>query len=82
MWPWSTESFRVESGQTLLGAGVDGEHLQLVPPLDFRCVPGGLRLLVPAGTPIGLEAQHLGARGTVSGLFEVAFTSGADPVER
>lgn len=79
VWPWSTETFRVTSAQPLIGAGVDGEHVKLPTPLEFRCVPGGLRVLVPSGTPVGLEAQHLGTRSTIGGLFEVAFDLGSDP---
>ena len=75
VWPWTAETFRVESGQRSVGVGVDGEYVELEPPLEFRSHPRGLRVLVPAGTPVGFDAQHLGARGTVSGLFEVAFTA-------
>lgn len=79
VWPWATDHFRVESPQSELGIGIDGEYVCLEPPLDFAVVHRGLRVLVPAGTPVGLEAQHLGARGAVSGLLEVAFNIGGGP---
>jgi diacylglycerol kinase family enzyme len=77
VWPWTATSFVVESPQPELGVGIDGEHDRLAPPLDFAVVSRGLRVLVPAGTPVGLDAQHLGARGAVSGLLEVAFNLGS-----
>ena len=76
VWPWSAERFVVESPQDELGVGIDGEYDCLQPPLRFEVVPRGLRVLVPAGTPVGLDAQHLGAHGAVSGLLEVAFNLG------
>ncbi len=77
VWPWSTDRLRVDSDQMEIGAGVDGEHVRLTPPLVFEVVPRGLRVLVPEGAPVGLARQHLGARGTMNGLFEVAFNLGS-----
>ncbi len=76
VWPWSTPALRVDSHQTEIAAGVDGESVRLTPPLLFAAVPRGLRVLVPEGASVGLARQHLGARGTMSGLFEVAFNLG------
>lgn len=73
VWPWATPELVVGSGQASLGVGLDGEHTVLEPPLRFRSVPGGLRVLVPEGTPVGLDHQHVGSGRTLSGLLEVAF---------
>jgi diacylglycerol kinase family enzyme len=78
VWPWETEELTIGSGQQELGAGVDGEYVVLQPPLVFRVVRRGLRVLVPEGTPVGLARQHLGSNGTVTGLLEVAFNVAAD----
>ena len=76
VWPWRTPSLTIGSGQDELGAGVDGEHVRLVPPVELVSHPGALRVLVPEGTAVGLAAQHRGARGAVGGLLEVAFDVG------
>ena len=82
VWPWATPELVVGSGQSRLGAGVDGEHVVLEPPLEFRVVRRGLRVLVPEGTPVGFARQDLGASGSLSGLFEVAFDiAGAGPAD-
>lgn len=73
---WATDRFVVDSPRPEVAAGVDGEQVTLEPPLDIRVVPRGLRVLVPVGTGIGLDAQHLGAGGVVSGLLEVGFNLG------
>ncbi len=79
VWPWSTRELTIGSGQDRLGAGVDGEHVVLETPLEFRVVRRGLRVLVPEGTAVGLARQHLGSSGgTVTGLLEVAFNIAAD----
>ncbi|HEY6533831.1 MAG TPA: diacylglycerol kinase family protein [Acidimicrobiales bacterium] len=77
VWPWVTTELTIGSGQEKLPVGIDGEHVVLTPPLVFRVVPRGLRVLVPEGTAVGLANQHLGAQGTVSGLLEVAFNLGS-----
>jgi diacylglycerol kinase family enzyme len=78
VWPWAAPELTIGSGQEQLGAGVDGEHVVLEPPLEFRVVRRGMRVLVPEGTPVGLARQHLGSSaGTVTGLLEVAFNVAA-----
>jgi diacylglycerol kinase family enzyme len=73
LWVWSSPTFTVESGETALDAGLDGETVSLETPLDFRLVPAGLRVLVPSGTRVGLEEQSLRQqKGTVAGLLSVA----------
>jgi diacylglycerol kinase family enzyme len=37
----------VESRRRRLGISLDGEVLRMVPPLQYRCLPGALRVLVP-----------------------------------
>jgi diacylglycerol kinase family enzyme len=76
LWTWTTDSLRIDSGQPSLSVGIDGETVVMPTPLDFRCVPCGLRVLVPAGSRVGLEEQNLGVKGTYSALFEVAFGIG------
>lgn len=72
LWHWSAETFHVDSGQREIAAGLDGETVTFQSPLDFGMVPAGLRVLVPRGTRVGLDEQHLGTKGTVSGLLSVA----------
>jgi diacylglycerol kinase family enzyme len=73
LWAWSAPTFSVASEEGELSAGIDGETVRLATPLSFAAVPGGLRVLVPRGTRVGLREQHRSARGRYSGLFEVAF---------
>lgn len=47
---WTAPTFVVESGRPI-EAGVDGEALLLDPPLEFRCLPGALRVRVPTHAP-------------------------------
>jgi diacylglycerol kinase family enzyme len=48
---WCTLCFEIDSKDAKVLAGIDGEALQLEPPLQFESRPGGLRVLVPPGTP-------------------------------
>ena len=48
---WTTPSLRIDSNDARVLAGVDGEAMELPAPLDIRVVPGGLRVIVPIGTP-------------------------------
>lgn len=48
---WQAAEFVVRSGQPLVEVGVDGEALQLEPPLRFRSLPGALRVRVPLDAP-------------------------------
>lgn len=47
---WAAPAFVVESGQPV-EAGVDGEALLLDPPLEFRILPGALRVRIPRHAP-------------------------------
>ncbi|MGZ4692434.1 MAG: diacylglycerol/lipid kinase family protein [Acidimicrobiales bacterium] len=48
---WTATSIRVDSDDATVLAGIDGEALEMATPLDIRIVPGGLRVIVPVGTP-------------------------------
>ena len=78
-WSWSTPEFIVESGEAEIIAGIDGEKVALTPPLEFRIVADTARVLVPAGTRIGLEEQSAGS-WNYAGLLALAFNLNvADP---
>lgn len=47
---WTAPSFTVASGAPV-EAGVDGEALVLDPPLEFRMLPGALRVRLPTDAP-------------------------------
>ena len=72
LWVWSAPTLRVESAQAEQSAGLDGETVSLQTPLEFAVVAQALRVLVPSGTRVGLDQQHLGSKGTLSGLLSVA----------
>jgi diacylglycerol kinase family enzyme len=76
LWIWSAPSLHLDSGQSSLSIGIDGETVTVDTPLDFASVHCGLRLLVPAGSRVGLVEQHLGLKGTYQALLEVAFGIG------
>lgn len=46
---WETTGVVVDGPATGLPAGVDGEAVVLCPPVEFRSLAGGLRVLVPVG---------------------------------
>jgi diacylglycerol kinase family enzyme len=45
---WTTTTLRVDAQIPRLPAGIDGEAVELDTPLEFRILPGALRVLVPA----------------------------------
>jgi diacylglycerol kinase family enzyme len=70
---WTTAEFVVDSDQSLVEVGVDGEALRLEPPLRFRVVAGGLRVRVPANAP-GLAPAAVAPAGpgeAVAGVMRV-----------
>ena len=73
LWMWTAPEFVVGSRHDHLSAGVDGETVHLTTPIRFRIVPGGARLLVPAGSRVGLDEQRRASTSSYSGLLEVAF---------
>jgi diacylglycerol kinase family enzyme len=49
---WESQALRVDSHQASVPAGLDGEAVAFVPPLEFRVLPGALRVLVPPSLPV------------------------------
>ena len=47
---WNPETFTVESSGPV-EAGVDGEAMLLDPPLEFRSLPGAVRIRIPHHAP-------------------------------
>jgi diacylglycerol kinase family enzyme len=45
---WTATTLRVDARLPRLPAGIDGEAVELDAPLEFRILPGALRVLVPA----------------------------------
>jgi diacylglycerol kinase family enzyme len=67
---WTATQFDLDSAESLLDVGVDGEALRLPPPLRFRSLPGALRVRTPVGTAgRDMSTGHLGAGRTVAALF-------------
>ncbi|MBK1787054.1 diacylglycerol/lipid kinase family protein [Prauserella cavernicola] len=56
---WTVPEFAVESGRPLVEVGIDGEAVQLAPPLTFRSLPGALRVRLPRTTPSVAPASEL-----------------------
>jgi diacylglycerol kinase family enzyme len=44
---WETSSLHVDSAEDVLPVAIDGESIELAPPLEFRLRRGALRVLVP-----------------------------------
>jgi diacylglycerol kinase family enzyme len=68
---WTATSVRVDSPVQRVRAGVDGEAVELPAPLDFRSLPGALRVRVPWPSAVPADARLL-SRATVSRLWTVA----------
>jgi diacylglycerol kinase family enzyme len=70
---WADTSFRVHSGQPV-EIGIDGEALVLDPPIEFRTLPGALRVRIPLGAPGYSPAAAAPTRGwaTVTALLRTA----------
>ena len=70
---WTTPEFTVDSSEPLIDVGVDGEALRLPPPLQFRSLPGALRVRTPL-TGVGVSpaaAAPTGLRQAVPALLQV-----------
>jgi diacylglycerol kinase family enzyme len=74
---WTTTVLRVETPLPQLPAGIDGEAATLVTPLEFRVLPGALRVLVPPALAPRAPRASLQRWSTVRGLLRVAAGSGA-----
>jgi diacylglycerol kinase family enzyme len=78
---WTAPEFVVDSGKPLVEVGVDGEALQLSPPLRFRVLPGALRIRVPVDSP-GAAPAALAPQGpadAVAGMLRVLAGKPARP---
>lgn len=47
---WTARSFRIDSSETVY-TGLDGESIELNPPLEFAIVPAALRVRIPSHHP-------------------------------
>ncbi len=70
---WTCDTFRIESGDATVPAGIDGETVELTPPLEFEIKHRGLRVLVPEGTrPAAAPTPKLLERGSLMRLWNAA----------
>ena len=75
---WCAPSFTVASDSKVL-AGVDGEAIELDPPVRFETRPAGLRVLLPPGTPDEVAPPKVALNSDVfRRLWNVAHDRGAD----
>jgi diacylglycerol kinase family enzyme len=70
---WAGTSFSLHSGQPV-EIGIDGEALVLDPPIEFRTLPGALRVRIPLGAPGYSPAAAAPTKGwaTVTALLRTA----------
>jgi diacylglycerol kinase family enzyme len=69
---WTTTVLRVEGPHPELPAGIDGEAATLAAPLEFRVLPGALRVLVPPALAPRSARVPLQRWSTVRALVRVA----------
>jgi diacylglycerol kinase family enzyme len=69
---WTAPEFRIDSSQPV-PVGVDGEALRMAPPLEFRILPGALRVRLPKSSAGARRSPWRGAevRHSVAGLIRV-----------
>ena len=69
---WTTPEFRIDSSQPV-PVGVDGEALRMPPPLEFRILPGALRVRLPKSAAGGRRTpwQAVEVRRSATGLIRV-----------
>jgi diacylglycerol kinase family enzyme len=70
---WAGTSFSLHSGQPV-EIGIDGEALVMDPPIEFRTMPGALRVRIPLGAPGYSPAAAAPTKGwaTVTALLRTA----------
>jgi diacylglycerol kinase family enzyme len=69
---WTTTALRVDAGLARLPAGIDGEAVELAPPLEFRVLPLALRVLLPPALPPRAARVRLQRWATIRRLWAVA----------
>lgn len=80
---WTADEFVVDS-EKVVHTGIDGEAIDLEPPIRFEICPGALVVGVPEGTPGGPEIGLLPKPRRLSDLWRIAVggeteASAADP---
>ncbi|HEY5988836.1 MAG TPA: hypothetical protein VIV12_21020, partial [Streptosporangiaceae bacterium] len=70
---WTDTSFQVRSGQPV-EIGIDGEAMLLDPPIQFRTLPGALRVRIPGHAPGHSPAAAVPTSGwsTITALLQTA----------
>jgi diacylglycerol kinase family enzyme len=69
---WTASTFRVDSARPV-PVGIDGESLELEPPLEFTCLPAALRVRLPRTAPGAGSTPVYGVRATIGALLGVLF---------
>jgi diacylglycerol kinase family enzyme len=69
---WTAPEFRIDSSQPV-AVGVDGEALRMPPPLEFRILPGALRVRLPKESAGARRRpwRTVEVRRSVTGLIRV-----------
>ena len=75
---WAGTSFSLHSSQPL-EIGIDGEALVLDPPIEFRTLPGALRVRIPLGAPGYSPAAAAPTKGWAT-LLALLRTAAGQPV--
>jgi diacylglycerol kinase family enzyme len=75
---WTDTGFAVRSGAPI-EIGLDGEALTLDPPLEFRILPGALRVRIPREAP-GLSPAAAAPRPGWATITAVLQTAAGRPV--
>lgn len=75
---WTTPAFKVDSSKSV-PVGLDGEAMLIEPPLEFRTLPGALRVRLPQGAPGASHTVVYGLRETLLALFRIAMDRPAVP---
>jgi diacylglycerol kinase family enzyme len=76
---WEARTFEVDSGD-LIQAGIDGEALQMTPPLQCTIQPGALRIRLPQhASGLSPAARELRRRARLRGLLRSSQRAGGAP---